>query len=580
MQSALNLLIDLEKRISNFSFVVFIMQDLRFHPFTNSLSPMEREKENEPFNNPFFYAPSPLCIVAANQLQSSLPALCEGKMFGVLVVEKDGNLGYLQAYSGQMEGVNEDEFVPPVFDYLQPHGYFKSREKEISDINRQISYIHASKAYQFARERLDNLKQEAEKAIRVKREAMTMAKALRDKRRETALLSEAEKKEMIKQSQFLKAEVRRTKKAYAELLEKATATVFDFERRIAELKTRRKLMSDHLQSWLFSHFVLRNACGEAKSVIDIFHDYYNGKSFKNSSFLDPPSGAGECCEPKLLHYAFCHGMKPLGIAMFWWGASPKTEIRHHKHFYPACNGKCKPLLTWMLKGMNVENNPLESNTSQSLDIIYEDEWLAIVNKPSGMLTIPGRTGRESVESKLRRRWELRDTPVIVHRLDMATSGLLVVAKDKRTHAMLQEQFKKRTVGKRYSALISPSFLTSGLSHEGILSIPLRPDPLDRPRQVADFTGGKEAVTHYRIIGMTTTNDSHFTKALKVELTPLTGRTHQLRVHCAHPDGLNVPILGDTLYGKAADRLYLHAEYLRFTHPATGELKQFEVLPPF
>ena len=292
--------------------------------------------------------------------------------------------------------------------------------------------------------------------------------------------------------------------------------------------------------------------------------------------LFPPSGTGECCEPKLLQYAFIHGMRPIEMAMFWWGEPPKTEIRQHGQFYPACNGKCKPLLTWMLKGMNVAANALETEAEQSIEIIYEDHDLAVILKPSGMLTVPGRSKRQSVETILRQRWNENDTPIIVHRLDMATSGLLVVARNRYAHKQLQAQFKERTIQKRYVALLSTDLLNRvGLPKEGTISLPLCADVLDRPRQMVDRNKGKTAITHYKIIGKIPLHDSYYSEAVKVELRPETGRTHQLRVHCAHSEGLACPILGDTLYGKRADRLYLYAEYLEFTHPTTGKRLRFK-----
>ena len=370
-------------------------------------------------------------------------------------------------------------------------------------------------------------------------------------------------------------------------MQAAEAEAEEYNRRIAELKSARKRKSDHLQRWLFSQFIFQNARGERKDLLSIFRNYYllhNPQSVLATHFatmgeqitLFPPSGTGECCEPKLLQYAFTHGMRPVEMAMFWWGKPPKTEIRQHGQFYPACNGKCKPLLTWMLKGMNVAANALETEAEQSIEIIYEDHDLAVIVKPSGMLTVPGRSKRQSVETILRQRWNDNDTPIIVHRLDMATSGLLVVARNRYAHKQLQAQFKERTIQKRYVALLSTDLLNRvGLPKEGTISLPLCADVLDRPRQMVDRNKGKTAITHYKIIGKIPLHDSYYSEAVKVELRPVTGRTHQLRVHCAHSEGLACPILGDTLYGKRADRLYLHAEYLAFTHPTTGKPLSFE-----
>ena len=563
------------------------MDDKCFHrlPTGNEKVAMGKAKV---FPNPFYYEPSPLARCAVTLLQQSLPELKEGKMFGVLIVEYEGKLGYLQAYSGQLECISDDGFVPLVFDYLQPNGYFKTQEAEITALNHEIEVLKQSDDYEKAIKKIADLKVEAQQVVAEAQQAMAVAKHLRDKRRkEKAIVSEDEQREMIRESQYMKAELHRTKKRYAALLEAAEAEVEAYNRKIAELKSTRKRKSDHLQRWLFSQFTFLNAHGERSDLLSIFRNYYllhSPKSVLATHYaamgeqitLFPPSGTGECCEPKLLQYAFTHGMRPVEMAMFWWGDPPKTEIRQHGQFYPACNGKCKPLLTWMLKGMNVAANVLEAESKQSIDIVYEDRDLAVIVKPSGMLTVPGRSKRLSVETILRQRWNDNDTPIIVHRLDMATSGLLVVARNRYAHKQLQAQFKERTIQKRYVALLSTDLLNRvGLPKEGTISLPMCADVLDRPRQIVDKNKGKTAITHYKIVGKTPLQDSHYSEAVKVELCPITGRTHQLRVHCAHSEGLACPILGDTLYGKRADRLYLHAEYLAFTHPTTGKPLSFE-----
>lgn len=563
------------------------MDDKCFHrlPTGNEKVAMGKAKV---FPNPFYYEPSPLARCAVTLLQQSLPELKEGKMFGVLIVEYGGKLGYLQAYSGQLEGISDDSFVPLVFDYLQPNGYFKIHEAEITALNHEIEVLKQSDDYEKAIKKFADLKVEAQQVVAEAQQKMVIAKRLRDERRkEKAIVSEDEQREMIRESQYMKAELHRTKKRYAALLQAAEAEVEAYNRKIAELKSTRKRKSDQLQRWLFSQFIFQNARGERKDLLSIFRNYYllhSPQSVLATHFatmgeqitLFPPSGTGECCEPKLLQYAFTHGMRPVEMAMFWWGEPPKTEIRQHGQFYPACNGKCKPLLTWMLKGMNVAANVLEVEAKQSIDIVYEDRDLAVIVKPSGMLTVPGRSKRQSVETILRQRWNDNDTPIIVHRLDMATSGLLVVARNKEAHKHLQAQFKERTIQKRYVALLSTDLLNRvGLPKEGTISLPMCADVLDRPRQMVDKNKGKTAITHYKIIGKIPIQDSYYSEAVKVELRPETGRTHQLRVHCAHSEGLACPILGDTLYGKRADRLYLHAEYLAFTHPTTGKPLSFE-----
>lgn len=568
---------------------------MKFHPILSE-QPLPAR-----FNNPFDYEPNALCRAAVKQLQADLPIKpIEGKMYGVLIVERNGEIGYLQAYSGQIADEGED-FVPAVFDYLQPDGYFKTHEAEITQLNQQIAQLKASTAYRQAQENLKSIQQEAEKAIEEARRVMQGAKFLRDKRRKEAFISEAERNEMTRQSQFLKAELQRKKKAYAEQITAAQAIVDSYQEQINAWKRERKMKSDRLQRWLFSQFSLLNACGQRKNLLDIFRDYY----LKNSpartkaahttsvntaeraakeslaASLLPPSGAGECCEPKLLQYAFLHGYKPISMAMFWWGPSPKTEIRQHENYYPACNGKCKPILEWMLEGIDVDdkewdrtNNEIETVPSEGLKILYEDDYLAVVVKPSGMLSVPGKGCQPSVYSILSERWKGKSDAFMVHRLDMATSGLLVVARTSEIHKALQTQFIRRTVKKKYVALLPLSILEKQLPTEGRIELPLSPDPDDRPRQRVDRTNGKPAITEYRLIGKTTYGKETL-KAVKIALYPLTGRTHQLRVHCAHPDGLGTPIIGDNLYGQRAERLWLHAAHLEFTHPITRERMSFD-----
>ena len=567
---------------------------MRFHPILSEQSLPAR------FNNPFDYEPDALCRTAVKQLQAKLPiAPTEGKMYGVLIVERDGQIGYLQAYSGQIADEGED-FVPAVFDYLQPDGYFKIHEAEITLLNQQIAQLKASTAYQQAQENLKSIQQEAEKAIDEARRVMQGAKFLRDKRRKEAFISEAERNEMTRQSQFLKAELQRKKKAYAEQITAAQTVMNRYQEQITAWKRERKMKSDRLQRWLFSQFSLLNACEERKNLLDIFRDYYLQNSpartkaahitsvntaeraTKESlaASLLPPSGAGECCEPKLLQYAFLHGYKPISMAMFWWGPSPKTEIRQHGNYYPACNGKCKPILEWMLEGIDVDHKDCnrtdyktELALSERLQILYEDDYLAVVVKPSGMLSVPGKGCQASIYSILCERWKGKSDAFMVHRLDMATSGLLVVARTSEVHKALQAQFIGRTVKKKYVALLPLSILEKQLPAEGRIELPLSPDPDDRPRQRVDRTNGKPAITEYRLIGKTTYGKETL-KAVKIELYPLTGRTHQLRVHCAHPDGLGTPIIGDNLYGQRAERLWLHATHLEFTHPITQRRMSF------
>lgn len=327
-----------------------------------------------------------------------------------------------------------------------------------------------------------------------------------------------------------------------------------------------KQMSQELQLWLFHQYRMLNAKGETKDLVDIWQDYHCSPRIRNRYPL-PPGGTGDCCAPKLLQYAFSHGLRPVCMAEFWWGESPKSEIRHHGQFYPACRGKCKPILTWMLQGLDVDPNPEETGASHlTIEVIYQDTTLAVINKPSGLLSVPGRMEDYSVATIAKERWP---GSLPVHRLDMGTSGLMVIAKTKEAYVSLQEQFVKRTVKKRYIALVE------GIVKEpkGRITLPLIFDPMNRPRQMVDYQRGKSAVTEYEVL------DARDGRTL-LALYPHTGRTHQLRMHCAHPDGLGCPIVGDELYGHKAERLCLHCDQIEFAHPVTGERMSFNLPNPF
>ena len=330
-----------------------------------------------------------------------------------------------------------------------------------------------------------------------------------------------------------------------------------------------KQMSQELQLWLFRQYQMLNARGEVKDLVEIWQDYHCSPRIRNKYPL-PPGGTGDCCAPKLLQYAYQHGLKPVCMAEFWWGPSPKSEIRQHGQFYPACRGKCKPVLTWMLQGLDVDPDPEEVGLPHlQPEIVYDDEVLAVVNKPSGMLSVPGRTEHYCVATWAQQRWE---GAMMVHRLDMCTSGLLLVAKTTDAYHHLQRQFEAHTIKKKYLALVE------GIPQKehGIIDLPLFCDPINRPRQVVDYEHGKRAITEYRVIS--TQRDGSFVSLLA--LWPHTGRTHQLRMHCAHPDGLGCPILGDELYGHKSDRLYLQAQAITFIHPVTGKRLHIELKNEF
>ena len=537
----------------------------------------------ERMNNPLDYQPHPLCIAVCKELQTYLSEredwreeIDKGKMFGVLIVENAQpasgapKIGYLAAYSGQIGGRSDwDDFVPAVFDYLQPDGYFKTHEAEISGINQSIRKLEANTHMKEAKGLILQLQEERKHTIAAYQEKIKKAKAKRDARREAGSLNPEEEAEMVKESQFMKAELRRLKKSLSE--KTSLETEYEaYQADILSLKQLRKTLSDALQQWLFSQFRMQNHEGESKDLLEIFRDAalrdYPQATIATSRIaalkMVPPAGSGECCEPKLLQYAYSLGYKPLQMAIFWWGESPKEEIRHHLHFYPACNGKCKPILQWMLPASTFEPAAVDLSLYNKVETLYEDREIAVIHKPEGLLSVPGKDAAQpSVYALMRSKYPEATGPLIVHRLDMSTSGVMMIAKTEFAYHRLQKAFLNHQIQKKYVAIISGKVIPE----KGIISLPLMPDYLDRPRQIVDHEQGKEAITEYEVLEPV--DDSH----LRIALYPKTGRTHQLRVHCAHQEGLNAPILGDPLYGnEKAARLHLHAEEITFEHPLTGK----------
>lgn len=539
----------------------------------------------EKFTYPFHYTPHPLCVMAAEEAQEYIASreewqeeLAFGKMFGVLVVRnkvcETGNIsaentkiGYLAAFSGNLAGTNlHSFFVPPVYDLLQPEGFFKIEEEQISAINSRIKSLEMDVHYLRLKEKLQLENAQAKEALNEAKVELKSAKEARELRRNSSpALSEEELAKLIRESQYQKAEYKRLERKWKERLSEIESEIDDYEGGVESLKTERKERSAALQQMLFEQFRMLNAKGEVKDLCTIFEQTVQ---------KTPPAGAGECALPKLLQYAYLHQLEPLAMAEFWWGDSPKNEVRHHGYYYPSCKGKCEPILRHMLQGLEVDRNPLAEDVHKDtkLEVVFEDEWLVVVNKPAGMLSVPGKEEEmDSVYHRLKAKYTEASGPMIVHRLDMATSGLLLVAKTKEVHQQLQAQFENRSIKKRYIALLDGTVkIKTGKeggtenSETGRIELPLCLDPLDRPRQMVNEELGKEAITEYRILKCT---DKH----TRIAFYPLTGRTHQLRVHAAHPRGLNCPIIGDELYGKKADRLYLHAEYIEFRHPIYGDI---------
>lgn len=550
----------------------------RFHPFLldlkNSLIPKS-------LNNPFDYTPNELCIYAANVVKEYVGAgkewkqeVLNGKMFGVLVVEYNGQLGFLAAFSGNLRGGDEcGFFVPAVCDLQNKDGFYKKGEALISEVNEEIKILEHKVLCDAKIVEETELLKKLDKRLNECKLVYYSAKKEREKiRKDLDLwnnLSEEDKNNIIRESQFQKGEIRRAEKKILEqkgVIEKERSVYFN---QIESLKEKRKKMSIALQDEIFKNYLLVNFKGERSDLLEIF---------KNTPQKYPPAGAGDCAGPKLLQYAFKNGLKPLCIAEFWYGASPKGEIRHHGNFYPACKGKCEPILGFMLKGMDVEKEEFhkgyggrcggehcnEGRCGCSLKILFNDEFMVVVNKPEGMLSVPGRSENFSVLSLIKQMYPASDGPMIVHRLDMHTSGVMVIAKNEKVYKNLQKQFINRKVKKVYHAVLDGVVE----SESGSINLPLLQDYNNRPMQKVDYVNGKEAITEYKVLDVK--NGKTF-----IEFYPVTGRTHQLRVHASYFDGLNAPIVGDILYGKQSSRLMLHCFSLEFRHPITGQMVYFE-----
>ncbi len=521
------------------------------------------------FTCPFLYEPHPLALMAVDRVQEYIVSrtdwadeMAAGKMLGVLVArDTQGRLGYLAAFSGNLAGrVRHDFFVPPVYDLLDPQGEFKQGEAQITAINHEVERLEHSPELEALQRREAEARHQMADEIAGFKALMVRHKQERDAQRAAGDLSPEQEEALLNQSRFEKAELKRIRQRHEAIIRELSDETDTFQHHIDELKARRKAMSEALQERIFRLFVVSNARGEHLDLVEVF---------KPLGTL-PPAGAGECCAPRLLNYAFNHSLKPVCMAEFWWGASPVGEVRHHGHFYPACRSKCKPILDFMLQGLDVEENPLEQPQQDTvLDIVYDDRWLTVLNKPSGMLTVPGKALEDSLLTRYQAAHPEAHGPIVVHRLDQETSGLVIFAKDKATHKALQQQFEQHTVSKRYIALLDGLVMQD----EGVIDLPLRPDVDDRPRQRVDHEHGRSAVTRYRVL-------ERNAGVTRISLEPLTGRTHQLRVHASHPLGLDCPIVGDRLYGRTARRLMLHARSITFVHPATGETLSLTCSPDF
>ena len=553
-----------------------------FTPFLTDVSSIELPQH---FTYPFYYSPHLLSLVACRELQDYLKTQTDfkhnfgfdendtslqiGKMFGVLVVKNQaGELGYLSAFSGKLADENHHKrFVPPVFDLLENGNFFRVGEVEVNDITLQIQALEKAENYLELKANFELFKVEMDTEIAKKKVALKASKKLRDEQRAAAksnlteteqlLLIEKLKTESIREQLELKDFIREVNLKYLELEQ----LYFEKENIIQGLKEERASKSSCLQKEIFEQYTFLNQAKQTKSLLEIF---------SQTVFQTPPAGAGECAAPKLLQFAFLNKLEPICIAEFWWGKSPNSEVRLHEQYYPACRGKCEPILAHMLEGISLEKNPmLEQATVKEIPVVYEDEYLLLVNKPPEFLSVPGKKLKDSVYERMRLKFPNATGPLLVHRLDMSTSGLLLIAKTEEIYKHLQSQFIRRIVKKSYIALLDG--IVNQL--EGHISLPLRVDLEDRPKQLVCYEHGKNAFTKYKVLSMENGKT-------RIQFFPITGRTHQLRVHAAHNLGLNCPIIGDDLYGSKGNRLCLHAQWIQFKHPITKETIEFSCDPEF
>jgi len=540
----------------------------------------------EKFTFPFYYEPHSLAEIATKELQlhlseqsnwNELFGLTEelndeaiGKMFGVMVVQnQNGELGYLSAVSGKLFDSNEHkEFVPPVFDMIAVGSFFNDGIKEVSELISEINRLEGLEEFIVNHKKLVALQEEMGIDLADAKKRSVEAKRVRDIIRNEAKielfgddykkLNDKLKQESANKKFYITHLTLHWEDKIKVLKQKVVPTLNE----IVKLKNKRQAKSASLQQQLFEQYNFLNVNGDTKSLLDIF---------KETAMQRPPAAAGECAAPKLLHYAFKNNLKPIALAEFWWGKSPKSEIRTHKNFYPVCQGKCKPILGHMLKGLLVDDNPMLEHKGKDLEIetLFEDEYMVVINKPAELLSVPGVDIKDSVAHRMKAKYPEATGPLTVHRLDMQTSGILLIAKSLEVHKVLQKQFMDRTIKKRYVALLDGEVKDD----KGIIELPLRPDIDDRPRQLVCYEEGKSAKTIYNVI-------ERSNGKTRVHFYPVTGRTHQLRVHAAHHLGLNTAIVGDDMYGKPTCRLHLHAEFIQFTQPVTNKTMKFEVAPGF
>jgi len=535
--------------------------------------------------SPFANIPHPLAAQACRMLQKRLPALdppctahSTGKMFGVLVVrDADGRIGFLSAFSGMLNGQWQiPGFVPPVFDQAEMDRFLPEGSAELAELSEQLQALENTPQRALLKKQITQLEEQRDLALLELKQQHQAAKAERKQQRAAlgdlvnnpSYTAEQQRRmaALALASQRHKREAVNAAMHWEKKLQALQKKLHACERQMEQIRSTRSEKSRSLHRQVFASYVLHNHLHEQQPLTDFFAD------------STPPAGSGDCAGPKLLAYAHLNHWQPVALAEFWWGASPVTGIRHHGHFYPACRGKCLPILPFMLRGLNVEPEPdyMQPIAEDEPRIVYQDDAIVVVNKPAGLLSVPGKRVKDSVLSRMQQRFPESAELRLMHRLDMGTSGLLLLAKHQQANRFLHQQFLQHRVEKRYEAVLA-GVLPDDRS-EGEIDLPLRIDFDDRPRQTVCYQYGKPARTRWQLIARS--RDAAGTETSRVWFYPLTGRTHQLRMHAAHPDGLNMAIVGDGLYGTPAERLMLHAQRLCFTHPVSREWMEFEAPTPF
>lgn len=557
-------------------FVIDTIMHASNHHFTRFIAAIDTLPLPERFTFPFCYTPHPLCVLAAQELQQHIATQDQwqhnfgldnndaiGHMFGVLLVQnQQGEFGYLSAFSDKIANLTHlPHFVPPVCDEQNIAPAIQAQQASIDEVMTKITVIESKPSYIQLQQQYQTAQTQAELAAESFRLQMIEQRKQRKLQRKEAEKSNdsefmtQEFHRLARESAFDKHQQKTIRQQWAQTLADISDKLQADTAELILLKSEYDSLTAALQQQRYAQYQFLNQYGETQDLNDLFSD------------ITPPQGAGDCATIKLLQHAFKQHLKPLAMAKFWWGASPAAQIRKHKYFYEACKNKCEPILQHMLAGLNIDANPLLQNPAEGkeLEIVYQDDAMVVINKPAEFLSVPGKTITDSVYSRMQTMFPDSDSPLIVHRLDMSTSGLIVIALTKDAHKALQKQFIERTAEKRYVALLD------GIAEQnhGEINLPMRVNLDDRPRQLVCYEHGKPALTKWQVL-------ERKDGKTKVYYYPKTGRTHQLRIHSAHQNGMNMPIVGDDLYGQKANRLHLHAQYLGLNHPVTGEPMVFEV----